>query len=129
MRIICPACETAYDVPEAALAPGRILRCARCRSEWVPVPAEDAPQQSIEETIPAPPTAAPPPKAMETLFGRMPDPVAAARPAGPRVSVIAGWLLSFLLLGALGYASVRWRQPIEQAWPPSSRAYAYLGYR
>ncbi len=129
MRIICPACETAYDVPESALAPGRLLRCARCRSEWTPMPAQEVPEKRNEESIPVVPPVAPLPKTMETLFGPTSVPVAATRPTGPRVSVIAGWLLSFLLLGSLGYAAVRWRQPIERVWPPSSRAYALLGYR
>ncbi len=130
MRINCPACDTAYDVPEAALAPGRMLRCARCRSEWVPVPAEEVAEvQSIQEASPVVSPAAPLPDAMETLFGRAAEPVAVARAAGPRVSVIAGWILSFLVLGGLGYAAVRWRLPIEKVWPPSTRAYSYLGLR
>jgi predicted Zn finger-like uncharacterized protein len=129
MRIICPACETAYDVPDSALAPGRMLRCARCRSEWTPVPAEDVAEQSTEETTPVAAPATPPPNTKETPPVRVAARVAAPRPAGPRVSVIVGWSLSFLLLGSLGYSAIRWRHPIERVWPPSSRAYALFGYR
>jgi predicted Zn finger-like uncharacterized protein len=129
MRIICPACETAYDVPESALAPGRLLRCARCRSEWAPMPTEQEPEPLTEATSPVVPPAPKLPDAMEALFGATAKPVATTRPAGWRVSVIASWILTFLLLGGLGYAAVRWRQPIERAWPPSIRAYALLGYR
>ena len=41
MRIVCPSCAATYDVPEAALAPGRPVRCARCGTEWAPLPATE----------------------------------------------------------------------------------------
>jgi predicted Zn finger-like uncharacterized protein len=35
MNIICPHCETSYDVQPAALGPsGRTVRCVRCRETW-----------------------------------------------------------------------------------------------
>jgi predicted Zn finger-like uncharacterized protein len=35
MQIVCPNCETAYDVDATALgASGRSVRCARCRTTW-----------------------------------------------------------------------------------------------
>ncbi|MFC7608495.1 MJ0042-type zinc finger domain-containing protein [Teichococcus aestuarii] len=39
MRLECPACAAAYDVPDALLAPGRAVRCVRCAQSWVPLPA------------------------------------------------------------------------------------------
>ncbi len=36
MRIVCPTCEATYNVPDAALSPGRPVRCARCGNNWVP---------------------------------------------------------------------------------------------
>jgi predicted Zn finger-like uncharacterized protein len=127
MRIICPACETAYDVPDAVLAPGRILRCARCRREWVPLPTEPEAEtdaapgdQPGQDAAPAEPAPAP---IVGVASSFMPD-----RPAGPRVAVIAGWLVSLLLLGGMGYAAMVWRVPIEHAWPPAGRAYALLEY-
>ena len=42
MRIACPKCNAAYDVPPAQLAPGRTVRCARCTETWTPVETEDA---------------------------------------------------------------------------------------
>ncbi len=125
MRIVCPACETAYDVPETVLAPGRAVRCARCRSEWVPegAPAREEASEA-EEPAPEEPV---PIFAAEPVVRVVPPP-AADRPAGARVAVIAGWLVSLLLLGGMGYAAVAWRQPIEQAWPPAGRAYGWLGY-
>jgi predicted Zn finger-like uncharacterized protein len=128
MRIVCPACETAYDVPDTVLAPGRTLRCARCRSEWVPVamPVEEADAGQAPVAQPVLEAAAP---------DRVPAPIVPVASsyvsdgaAGPRVAVIAGWLVSLLLLGGMGYAAVAWRQPIAHAWPPAGRAYAWLGY-
>ncbi len=130
MRIVCPACETAYDVPDRVVSPGRSLRCARCRTQWVPspdLPEEEAEEaEALGESLPrAPAPEMPPgPAAMAPLVPRAP---AAAPPAGSRGVVIAGWLVSFLLLGARGYAAILWRQPIERAWPAAVRAYAYLG--
>jgi predicted Zn finger-like uncharacterized protein len=126
MRIVCPACETAYDVPDGVLVPGRALRCARCRSEWLPVsaPPPDIEAAPIPDTASVNEPAVPPP----TPSLRIEPASEGLRPPGPRVAVIAGWLLSLLLLVGLGYAAVTWRQPIEQAWPPSTRAYTLLGY-
>ena len=37
MRIVCPACEAEYEVPDTLLANGpRKVRCARCAREWEP---------------------------------------------------------------------------------------------
>jgi len=128
MRIVCPACETAYDVPDTVVAPGRALRCARCRSEWVPVAV--VPEQA--EAGPAP--GAPPeqevavPEPVLAPVARVAPISVAEGPAGPRVAVIAGWLVSLLVLGGVGYAAVAWRQPIMHVWPPAGRAYGWLGY-
>lgn len=46
MRVACPACSTAYDIPDRVLGTGaRKLRCARCGTEWTSPasPAETAP--------------------------------------------------------------------------------------
>ena len=40
MRIVCPGCEAAYEVPEAMLSPGRTVRCARCGRGWIPLPEQ-----------------------------------------------------------------------------------------
>ena len=34
MRIACPACNAAYDVPDRLIGTGRRLRCARCGHDW-----------------------------------------------------------------------------------------------
>ncbi|MDQ1081572.1 zinc-ribbon domain-containing protein [Pseudoroseomonas cervicalis] len=39
MRLQCPDCAAAYEVPESLVAPGRLVRCVRCGHGWVPLPA------------------------------------------------------------------------------------------
>jgi predicted Zn finger-like uncharacterized protein len=41
MQIVCPHCETSYDIDRSAVGPtGRSVRCARCRSVWFAANAE-----------------------------------------------------------------------------------------
>jgi predicted Zn finger-like uncharacterized protein len=61
MRIVCPGCEAAYEVPEAMLSPGRTVRCARCGRDWVPWPEQDQAAAALaEEELPAAPPVGPP---------------------------------------------------------------------
>ncbi len=118
MRIVCPACTAIYDVPEARLAPGRAVRCARCGTDWLPLAAEALPLQPAEEMSPSvpEPARAPPPSLAGTAKPRRADAVA-----------LAGWAVSLALLAALGWGGVRWRDSVMRAWPPSERLYAALG--
>jgi predicted Zn finger-like uncharacterized protein len=76
MRIVCPSCNAAYDVPDAILAGGpRVVKCARCGGEWTPAPA-GAP-------TPAPATDKPPAIAADD------DPPPPAKPAGPMAALEA----------------------------------------
>ncbi len=44
MRVSCPACQTEYDVPDAALAGrARTLRCGHCDHQWQVAPLAAAP--------------------------------------------------------------------------------------
>lgn len=53
--ITCPSCAATYRVPEAALVPGRRLRCARCGHDWaLEAPAGDpAPEAPAEARPPS----------------------------------------------------------------------------
>jgi predicted Zn finger-like uncharacterized protein len=72
MRIACPTCAAAYDVPDALLAAGpRLLRCARCSTEFpaarpeAKAPSEAEPQPGPRpepEPEPQPAPQAPPPE-------------------------------------------------------------------
>jgi predicted Zn finger-like uncharacterized protein len=50
MRIVCPNCQTSYEVSAASLgAEGRQVRCVRCRDVWHATPVEDEVAQPATE--------------------------------------------------------------------------------
>ena len=124
MRIECPSCSAAYDLPEEQLAAGRAVRCAQCGARWTPV-------AQAQPALAATPVVAPPrPPHVKALSPLQPIPVAAAplqrRPA-ERALLLGSWVLSIAVLVLLGWAAVTWREGIMRAWPPSERAYAAFG--
>lgn len=139
MRIVCPSCETAYQVPESIVTGRRRMRCARCLAEFVPdaplpvVAAAPMPEPEPEQA-PEPPATAPSPMPLlapdegeRLAMQRPPDP---AEPAPAlRGAVLAGWAASLALLVVLGWSAIVWRHPIERAWPPAARVYLALGYK
>lgn len=74
MRIVCPSCQAAYEVPESLVATGKAVRCARCGTEWVTRPAEPPPASGPPEPAPPPIEVPPPPP---------PSPIAAPPPPEP----------------------------------------------
>lgn len=123
MRIQCPTCDTTYDLPEERVVAGRAVRCARCGTDWTPIPR---PLPAPEVDMPEPPSWAP-----FAAAGPERSPVVAApsrfqRPT-ERQLVLGGWVLSAVVLVLLGWAAIGWRDGIMRAWPPSARAYAALG--
>ena len=154
MRIACPTCNAAYDVPPAQLAPGRSVRCARCTETWVPVetadatpmivplpeaprlpprepasPVATAPEPRITEVPPPTPApASPPPSTDEpepTLAEPSVPPAPRLRRRAPHVAI--GWLITVLVLAELAYVVKAYPTPIMQAWPAARRAYALFG--
>jgi len=133
VRIICPSCDATYETP-GPVAAGKVVQCARCSTRWTPVVAVVVPPAVTPPSVtpaPIPPAVNPAlvelpplqPRAGASLARELP----AFRPAPrARVAVLA-WTLSLALLGAAAAATVAYRAPIMQAWPPSQRAYAALG--
>jgi predicted Zn finger-like uncharacterized protein len=88
MRIACPTCAAAYEVPDALLAAGpRLLRCARCSTEFPAVlpaasarPGAAAPPEPVPESAPE---AAPVPAPAPVPVPVPPDPPPAPDPAPP----------------------------------------------
>ncbi len=139
MQVLCPSCETEYEIPE--LQRPRKLRCARCASEWrvVPetetalaapepdpvVPAADedmAPAAPADEIVPA---LAPPLPEQRLGAGS----AVAALPGGARRDdLVIGllWLASLALIAAGLWALWHWRGPIAHHWPASLRIYRLL---
>lgn len=135
MRIVCPSCTAAYEVPEARLLPGQPVRCARCGTNWAPLAG---PQPTARPAAPQPSDAGPlplpqaPSTASDTQPFLAPNPFAGTleRPgarfaSGP--AVLAGWVVSIAAVVGLCWAAVTWRYDIMHAWPPSERLYSTLG--
>lgn len=135
MRITCPNCAAAYDVPAERLAGGRTVRCARCGSGWVPPADAAAPE------LPAAPAVAPAEAEPEVPEAAAPG-VAEPEPAFPAaagggvrrllavrlpVPVLLAWVGSLVLLGVLMWAMIAWRLDVMRVWPPSERLYSGLG--
>ncbi len=134
MRIVCPSCDAAYDVPTQVVAAGRTLRCVRCGAEFVA--GERALETAPPAAVAAPPRTATP--GVATLVATEPGGSVDARPAPRtgehavlrrrRAAVLAGWAVSAMVLGAGAWAGIAWRGAVTQAWPASGRLYAALGY-
>jgi predicted Zn finger-like uncharacterized protein len=135
MRIVCPSCSAAYEVPDSLVTAGRVVRCARCGGDWTPVvtapePVPELAVTSVEPGEPAPPAVAtadggggwssPRPSAMDRL---------AAHPAGPpsRLPLRLAWAASLVVVGLMIWGGYAWRSQIAAAWPPSTRMYAAFG--
>ncbi len=140
MRIVCPSCQAAYEVPESLAAGGKAVRCARCGTEWTPHPAAPPPPRAVVEEPPAPP---PPeetplhieprlagyrPRSVDTVDDDRPPPRDDEIELAPRGrGAWIGWLISLLVLAALLWAAFAFRGQVIGAWPPSARLYAVLG--
>lgn len=53
MMIVCPSCQASYDVPDAKIRSGRVVRCARCLREWTALASPEA-VKSQEAALAAP---------------------------------------------------------------------------
>jgi predicted Zn finger-like uncharacterized protein len=148
MRIACPSCQATYEVPDALIGDGRMLRCAKCGHDWLVTgriaPADTAaPGIGPEARQPAPAVADAAP-VRDPAPGDLPPPTPAQRrppqvidpplppvrdTGAPRRRVVAlwaAWIGSGLILGALGTAAWVYRGPIIEAWPPAARVYLLL---
>jgi predicted Zn finger-like uncharacterized protein len=134
MRIVCPSCSAAYDVPEGMLIGRKAVRCARCTKEWQPgeAPAEAtvaAPVAAVPALRPAVAERPLPPRRSADLGPTAIDRLMATPQPKPRSGVALGlaWLVSILLVAALLAAAYVERATVMAVWPPSVRLYAALG--
>ena len=146
MILTCPSCRTRYQTDGAHFkAPGRNVRCAKCGHVWF----ESAPEPASEvepETIVAPAAAVAP-----AVVEQAPAPAAADRGAldftappreetperiqektprpsrGVAFAQSVGWAALIVLIGAIGWGTIRYRDTIAAVWPQSSSFYAVLG--
>jgi predicted Zn finger-like uncharacterized protein len=103
MRITCPSCAAAYDVPEGAIGPnGRRIRCRACDTSWT-----EPPRSSADSSTPGPP--APPVPFVAPPLPPAPEPVveSAALPTMPnRRRSRVPWLLLALGAAVVGLGGV-----------------------
>ena len=129
MRIVCPSCTAAYEVPDSLLTPGRTVRCAKCGESWValqaaPVDWTDAPEEPPAQQ-PLPDDEAPTPPRQLTAMERLAQ--APAVPPRPSIALRAAWAASFGAMALLVWGAYAWRSDVMRHWPPSIRAYDALG--
>ena len=152
MRIVCPSCSAAFEVPKTRLAPGQAVRCARCGTDWTPLaapePAKVAQSGVAQSTVAQSEVAQSEQSPERPLPSRNPEPVILTKSAvlaAPRrtllapllnrlnltlmaePALVAGWTVSIAVLLALVWAAVIWRSDVMHAWPPSERLYTTLG--
>ncbi|MCX7377561.1 MAG: zinc-ribbon domain-containing protein [Alphaproteobacteria bacterium] len=67
MRILCPSCQAAYEVPDKLLSSGpRKVRCAKCGGDWMaeaepePAPVGGEPEPEMPRAAPRAPEGLPP---------------------------------------------------------------------
>jgi predicted Zn finger-like uncharacterized protein len=121
MRVTCPTCQAAYEVPDEKLAAGKRLRCARCGKEWHPPAAAPPPVAEVVK-----PVAPPYPLERPARVGPERKPAAAVH-ARAGTGLWAAWILTLAVLGAGTWGAYKYRAQVMQAWPPSQRAYAAIG--
>ena len=150
MRVECPRCAARYDVPDDRMLAGRAMRCARCGTDWVPdlvepepvspalaapelaEPKSPRPHPFMGQARPAIDTMAEASTGAATSDAPLPDDpssVAAAPVGRPKRSpaLAIAWAASIAVLAAAGAAFVTHRSAVEQAWPASTRLFAWLG--
>jgi hypothetical protein len=121
MRIVCPSCDVAYEVPQTVLERRLLLRCARCahdfRPDWhdpAPVIADDF--VPVEDAVPEAGGHA----AAETFAGVSRE---------ERLRVLAAWGASLVVIIIGIWLGIAFRHSVMNAWPPSARLYSALGWR
>ncbi|MGI4744723.1 MAG: MJ0042-type zinc finger domain-containing protein [Janthinobacterium lividum] len=123
MHVLCPSCAAQYDIPRSQMIRPRLLRCARCNTEWRMPPVVVQEAGPVADALPIPmPT--PPPAIDPVALPMQPLVSAPIAPSGARrgaVLWIVLWLLSLIVIVAGLYALWHWRGAIGHRWPPSLR--------
>ena len=128
MKITCPDCSAEYNVPDT-LAMGRIVRCAKCATEWAPVAAPAPEPEPPPPAAPEPEWVAPPPPAAAEIPARLVPPTPTPAPSVGRLPLLLAWAGSVAVIVAALAAALLLREPIMRAWPPSQRVYTALHLR
>jgi predicted Zn finger-like uncharacterized protein len=139
MILTCPECTTRYQTDASQFAPdGRKVRCAKCSHVWFQAPPAPEPEQGLEDASDTPePEAEPVAAPKREAFAPAPrveqvrsQPRFAARPGRlEQLGIGAGWALLGVIVLAVGWSGLHYRQSIASLWPQSSSLYAAVGMR
>lgn len=130
MRIECPACAAAYEVPDRLLAgSARTLRCSRCGADFA------LPRSTAPEAVPEPePLAAPAPEPPPVIMAdppAVPEPLAsralAPVPDVPSPALARAWVASIAVVAGAMVAFFYFQAEVMAVWPASTRLFAALG--
>lgn len=157
MQIVCPHCDTHYDVRDDALgAAGRTVRCARCKETWLALPVAEpavaaagghgsmnpAGDSALPSPVPDAPAADPvhvdsPPLAAEMpdaaplnpIVDVVPEPIGVPlrRPRKARGRIRLGLPAVIAALGAICAVIVMWRGDIVRLAPQTAPFFKTLG--
>ena len=136
MRIACPACAAAYEVPDRLLAgPARTLRCSRCGTDFA-LPGAAAPvapppvEARQPEPPPEPPAIATPPPAAAARPEALVEPRAVPQSAAPEPAspaLLRAWVASVAVVLVAILSLLVFHTRVMEAWPASRRLFAALG--
>ena len=125
MIIKCSDCSTRYLIDPKILGPtGRLVRCAKCSHSWHENPPDQHSFPRLEPEVPEIPVSEP---------IRAPRPI----PKGSNLPVVApnrarselmGWAILAAVVAMVITGGVVLRGWISEAWPPSGKLYAMLGF-
>jgi predicted Zn finger-like uncharacterized protein len=145
MILTCPSCGIRYQADaQRFAAPGRNVRCAKCGHVWFQTPPvaeiEPEPEPVIPPSPPEPESFVrsiePPPELMSPRIEEEPmvtggvfvEPeIKKPRSRGAVIGQIVGWAALILLVVAIGWSVVQFRQTIANLWPQSASLYAAIG--
>lgn len=137
MRIQCPACGAAYEVPEHLLTrpdgtPARPVRCLRCAHQWQPAaPAAEAPSPAAPPEArvsePAVPLPAIPARHMAPAQLQPGPAPARMTQESDTVAPLLAWAVSLALVAGAVLALLWNRDAVVAAWPPAAHLFSALG--
>lgn len=125
MIIKCSDCSTRYLVdPKILGRAGRLVRCAKCGHSWHESPPEQHSFPKLEPEAPEIPVS-------EPIRAPRPIPKGSNLPAVPpnrARSELMGWAILAAVVAMVITGGVVFRGWIGEAWPPSGKLYAMLGF-
>jgi predicted Zn finger-like uncharacterized protein len=128
MILTCPNCATRYQTDSALLGGvGRKVRCAKCSHVWQIAPAAQAEPELAPSYEPAVANAAFSARSIYTPSGGQAKTERQNSWLGDPLTVTAGSVGLAILLLAIGFSLMRFRQDIAILWPQSASFYKALG--